>query len=470
MNETLARSTRKPGVYMGYDTRLAINNLPAALVKMLIVGQRTVAGSVAALVPTQVYSDADVATYFGSGSPAHLMARAALKANPLIDLTVIAQDDAAAGVAATKTVTFTGPATGPGIATLRQGQQTVEIAIANGDTANEIAAAMNTAQGNVPSLPMTSAALDSVCTLTAKNKGTYGNGIKVTCVVTAPGVTAVVADGVIGATDPDVTDALDVVFPVRYQVISCQYNDATNLDALKEHLDTVSGKIEQRGAMGYYGLTGALSAAVTLVAGRNAARLDTAYLRGTYSHPADLAAAFASHRAGVLAVDPALSLDGDELPGIHAPGIADRLSRTEQETCLHSGLTPLEVDQTGKVRIVRAVTNYLVDEAGTPDESLLDDPTVTSLDYVRDFCKSQVQKKFPKAKLSSRLSPRVRTCLYDALKKLETAEIVTDVDKYKGELVVERNDADPAGWLRARIPAPIVPGLHVLDGTIVLYL
>lgn len=470
MNETLARSTRKPGVYMGYDTRLAINNLPAALVKMLIVAQRTVAGSVAALVPTQVYSDADVATYFGSGSPAHLMARTALKANPHIDLTVIGQDDAAAGVAATGTVTIAGPATGPGVISLYVNARLIRIAVATDAVANDIAAALKAELDDHPDLPVTAAVNAAVVTLTTKVKGTFGNGIKLVAESTAAGATATVVAMSAGATDPDVTDALDVVFPVRYQVIACQYNDATNLDALKEHLDTVSGKIEQRGAMGYYGLTGALSAAVTLVAGRNAARLDTAYLRGTYSHPADLAAAFASHRAGVLAVDPALSLDGDELPGIHTPGISDRLSRTEQETCLHSGLTPLEVDQTGKVRIVRAITNYLVDEAGNPDESLLDDPTVTSLDYVRDFCKSQVQKKFPKAKLSSRLPARVRTCLYDALKKLETAEIVTDVDKYKGELVVERNDADPAGWLRARIPAPIVPGLHVLDGTIVLYL
>ena len=132
---------RKPGQYLEFNTSNAVSTLPANAQRMLIIAQRLAAGTVAALLPTKVFSSTDAANYFGSGSMAHLMVRTAIAENPYLDLTVCALDDAGAGAAATGTITITGPATGPGILDLYIGSRRIEIAIASADAATAIAAA-----------------------------------------------------------------------------------------------------------------------------------------------------------------------------------------------------------------------------------------------------------------------------------------------------------------------------------------
>lgn len=466
MFNTLPTSTRKPGIYVGYDTTLASRNLPANPQRVLIMGQRLSTGTVAALVAAAVFSDKDAAAYFGSGSAAHLMCRAAIAANPYVDLTGIGIDDAAGGTQATQTVTFTGPATGSGSATLTVGTKTITIAISATDTATAIAGAMNTAANLVLDLPVTGAALAVVLTLTAKNKGTIGNGIPVTCMVTAAGVTATVASGVTGATDPDIAAALTAIFPVRYQLIATQFSAATNMGKLRTHLETVSGKVEQRGAHGYAALTGTLAASITIATTTGGGRLIYTWSRGNSALACEIAAAYAAYRASVD--DPAMPLDDDVLPGVTVPPAqADWPSRTEQESALHNALTPLYVGIDNRVRICRAITSYMVDDSGNPDETLLDDNPLKILDYVRDVVRAISRPK----KCTQKRANSYRDLILTQLRKLEKAEILMNVDTYKARLQVIANPEDrPAGWFKVTIPAPYVPGLHILDETIELYL
>jgi len=469
MNNTLASSTRKPGTYVGYDTSLANRNLPANPQRVLLIGQRRAAGTVAALVATSVFSDADAAGYFGAGSPLHLMCRAAIKANQLLDLTAIALDDAGAGVLATGTITLTGPATAAGLLSLWIGQKNVQIAIANGDAAGTIATALAAAINAYSDLPVSAVAVAAVVTLTAKNKGTYANGLLVALergALLPAGVTCAIVALANGAGDPDITGALGVVFPVRYQLIATQFADATNLGFLKTHIDSVSGKIEQRGARGVFGSTGTLAAAITLATGFNFERFVAPFSRGNRALACELAAGFAAYRASVD--DPSLPLDGDLLPGfLVPPNPSDWLSRTEQESCLHNALTPLSVGNDNQLHIVRAVTTYLTAADGTPDDTLLDDNPIPILDYVRD-----VVRAIPKPrKCTAARAAGYRDLIYTALKKLERAEILMDIDVYADRLQVTANPQDrPAGWFKVTIPAPYVPGLHILDETIELYL
>src|SRR5512145_220792 len=105
--ENIPNSIRKPGKYLEFNTKLAVRTLPANGQKMLIIAQRLSSGSVAQAIAKQVFSDAEAATYFGYGSIAHLMARAAIKANPYLDLTICALDDSASTpVARVQTLTI----------------------------------------------------------------------------------------------------------------------------------------------------------------------------------------------------------------------------------------------------------------------------------------------------------------------------------------------------------------------------
>ncbi|HCB0915550.1 TPA: phage tail protein, partial [Klebsiella variicola subsp. variicola] len=126
-------------------------------------------------VATSVFSGDEAAVYFGYGSIAHLMVVAAINTYSYLDLTVIGVSDASAGIAATGTLTITGPASSQGVVSLWIGNTRVDVAVSAADTATEIAAAMKTAIDNQPELPVTAAVLAGVLTLTAKNKGAAGN-------------------------------------------------------------------------------------------------------------------------------------------------------------------------------------------------------------------------------------------------------------------------------------------------------
>lgn len=465
--DSIPASIRKPGKYFEFNTKLAVRTLPANRQRMLIVAQKLAAGSVAALVPTQVYSDAQAADYFGNGSMAHLMSRAAITANPYLDLTVCALADNGAGVAASGTVTITGPATSSGSLKLHIGNRTIEIGVASGAVQNDIAAALKAEIDKLADLPVTATVLANAITLTARHKGTVGNQVDLVVDVTAKGVAAAVVAMAAGATDPDITTALAAVFAEQYHVIAVPYVDQTALTAVRDHLDSVSGPMEQRPGVGVYGYDGALASGTTLAGQLNSGRMLCAYLRGTRSPAYELAAAFAAVMA--FEEDPARPLNTLALKGIHAPAIDQRLSRTEQESCLYNGVTPLEVGPGERVQIVRAISTYTQDAQGVDDISLLDITTIRTLDYVRKACRERVALRFPREKLSSKTPPKVRTEILDVLYKLEQLEIVEEVDANKDALICQRSQQDP-NRLDAKIPADVVNGLHVFAGRIDLLL
>ena len=463
----LPASIRKPGKYFEFNTSTAVRTLPGNLQKTLIVGQKTVAGTVLANTLIDVFSDVDAATYFGRGSIAHLMARSALQANNYLALTMIALDDAGGSIAAAGTVTLAGNASGGGSLGLNVGDQSVVIAVSSADTPTIIAAALVAQIAKQPDLPVTASAVAGVVTLTAKNKGTLGNAIKFSATTTAAGVSAAVVAMTGGATDPTIATALATVFAAGHNVIITAWNDTVNLTALRTHLDNVSGPLEQRGAIGIYAHTGTLAQATTLAASINSGRISGFLLPNGYEQSYEVAAAYGAVIASEE--DPARPLNTLPLTGIMAIPLINRLGRVEQENCLYNGVSPSEVGPGEKVQIVRAITTYMLDPQGVPDISMLDLTTIRTLDYVRKACRERISLRFPRDKLSARTADKVRSELLDVLYKLEELEIVQNVDQWKSSLIVERDLQDP-NRLDAKIPTNVVNGLHVFAGRIDLIL
>jgi len=466
--DTIPASIRKPGKYFEFNTRLAVRTLPANAQKMLIIGQRLAAGSVAALVPTEVFSDAQAADYFGTGSLAHLMCRAAITANAYLQLTVCALDDGA-GAAATATATVANAATSSGFLRLRVGNRLAEVAITTGDADTVVAAALKAALDLLPDLPVSAGVAAGVVTLTARNKGLVANRIDISYELTATGTTLTLSGTTLanGTIDPDPATALAKVYGEQYDVICTPYNDQTALTALRTHLEGVSGALEQRPGIGIYAVDSALATATTLAGLINSGRILGAYLRGTRSPDYELAAAYAAVVAGEE--DPARPFNTLELKGIAAPAVDQRFSRSEQENCLLNGVAPLEVGSGERVQIVRSITTYTEDAQGESDTALLDLTTIRTLDYVRKACRERISLRFPREKLSAQTAERVRSELLDVLLKLEDLEIVEAVLANKDGLLVGTSLQDP-NRLDAKIPVDVVNGLHVFAGRIDLLL
>ncbi|EBT4617015.1 phage tail protein, partial [Salmonella enterica] len=136
--ETIPGSTRKPGVYAEFNTRMAMRSLPGNPQRMLIVAPLS-GGSAKALELHDVFSDDEAAALFGRGSLAHIMSASALKANRYLQLQVIGLADAQAGKAATGDISLTGPATQSGTLTLWVANTRIDAPVQAGDDAKAIA-------------------------------------------------------------------------------------------------------------------------------------------------------------------------------------------------------------------------------------------------------------------------------------------------------------------------------------------
>jgi phage tail sheath gpL-like len=423
---------------------------------------------VAELTAVQVFSDAEAAANFGAGSMLHRMVRAAIRAYAYIDITCIALDDAAAGVAATATTTITGPATGSGVVTLRVGTDLVQVAVESADTATEIAAALKAQADQQPDLPVTVTAAAGVLTITARHKGAQGNSIKLSASSTATSVTAVATAMAGGQVDPAIANLLALVADAGHNLLITPYPVQSSLLELREHLEFVGGALEQRGASGVYALVGTLAQATTLAGAVNCGRITGAAINGVYRLPWEVAAG-----AGAVVAseeDPARPLNGLPIKGMDVPDTGFRWTRTEQEVLLKNGVMPLEVGADGtSVQIVRAITTYTKDGQGIQDVSLLDLTTIRTLDYTRKAVRTRLALRFPREKLTARTEAAVRGEVLDVLFKLEALEIIENVAANAEFLIVER-DLQDANRLNIRIPVDVVNGLHVIAGVIDLYL
>jgi phage tail sheath gpL-like len=466
--DSIPSSIRKPGAYFEFNTKLAVRTLPSNKNRLLFIGQRLASGLAPVGLPFRVFSDDDAATYFGRGSVLHLMIKAAIKANRYAEIEAVGIDDAAGSAAAVGSVAFTGTASDSGVATIKVGGRQVQLAVPAGQTADALALAflpLLVSQVDWP-VETTSPNIRSV-TMTARNKGTIGNGVLFEASITAPGMTAAVTAPTGGSVDPDITATLAGVFSSADEIIVTPFATQSSLTALRTHINDRSGSLEQRGCVGIYGSRGTLSAATTLAGQINSGRIVCALLPGTATTAYELAAVFGAVVA--FEEDPAMPLNTLALTGVLPPNLASRLSRTEQEVCLANGVTPIEVGPGETVQIVRAVTTYTLSPAGVTDISLLNLTTIRTLDYVRKACRERIALRFPRSKKSVRTVAQVRSELYDVLIKLEELEIIENVEANKDGLIVENDSQDP-DRINARIPCDVVNGLHVFAGRIDLLL
>ena len=463
---------RKPGVYFEYNTSLAVRGLPTIENSVLLMGLRTDSGSVAENVPTKIFGSEDAKLYFGAGSNLHVMAISLYKANPyLTDVTCVALD-AESGTAAEGQWGFTGTATSSGTITSWIQDQRIDMSVANEDTADEIATALEAKIAEYEdTLPITAGVSSNVVTLTARSHGTDGDYVPMAQEIDVAGIMTTGETGFIGgATDPSVADALTAVFPGEYDIYISEFLDDTALGLISTHIDTKSNAIEMRPAVVTFGYTELAGNAATLKTltgttlndGRiSAATLEYTTTVGPQASPMQIAAAY----GGVLgsATDPAVPYNNLALTGIPVPAVADRFARSVQEDYLDNGVTPLHVIPGNKTAIVRAISTYTTNAAGTADPSLLDITTMRTLDYTRDSVVTRLENRFPRAKLSSKTPSKVRTQVLDVLRILEDLEILEEVEANKAGVLVERDSSD-ANRLNVRIPADVVNGLHVIAG------
>lgn len=465
-------SIRKPGVYFELNTKNANSALPANLQKVLLVAQKATAGTAVANSPIQVFDTAAAETLFGKGSVAHFATRDAIKASRNLALFVLPVADNGSGVKAVRTLNVSASSNLGGAIVLFVNGQRFEIGTAKDETADSIATKICAALAADSFLPYVVTGSAAAVVLTAVNAGTIGSEIPLEIDVSAAsGVSIALVETTAGSADPDISTALAGAAAERFHVLALTTNSDANIAIAKTWIDTQSGPIEKKAGRVVFATDpdNSVAQAIAKSEAVNSGRVSNVYLRKSKSSAASIAAAFAAIDAGEE--DPARPLNTLVLAGIQVPtNRADFLSRTEQEALLYGGVTPIEPTASKtEAAVVRWITTYTENAAGSPDPTLLDGTTIKTLDYTRDAVVGRLETRFPRAKLSSKTPGRVRTEVIDVLLRLDSLEILENVEANLDRVIVERDSQD-VNRLNVKIPADVVNGLHVIAGVIDLVL
>lgn len=396
----LTPSYKVPGVFM--ETQFGAGRISnaSATINFLVIGLKGTTGSITLDgTPQLALSEDDVNTLVQPGSEAARMAYQALRV-PNVTLYIACPTPAGGAVAATATITITStpPHASTGEWRYRVSGLLVSGAISTTATQNDIATAIAAAFNARTDMPVTASALANVVTLTVKCAGIRGNQyilmqdktqLPSTVTSVLAGGAAVTGDGVFfvnGAGTESVAALLANISAKEYGRIAHAQNDTTNLPLIETWLFDQSAfdiDILQNSCCA---VNGNLSAATTLATVTlNTERIQLLALQYGESHPSEVAARWMAHRSVYEQIDPAASsqYNGFALTGI-APQTedGDRWTKSEQNTLLNNGVTPVTTNDNGDVVIVRSITTKCLTNA-VPDFRTLGTERPSAADFIR---------------------------------------------------------------------------------------
>lgn len=263
---------------------------------------------------------------------------------------------------------------------------------------------------------------------------------------------------------------LDTIAPLGHTIIAVSAPPAAGEDTKTwiEHLDFVSGAIEQRPAILIVPFTD-IEAAETFadqVSVKASYRVVAACYHGATGQEAEIAGAM----AGILADsnDPALPFNGVNLDGVTAVADEHKLIFDRIERALNKGVCMITTGADGKPEIVRAVSTYRMNpETGEADDLMLDINGALTIDYVRKVMRIATSRE-RRRKNTAAARRNVRSILLAEAIKLENAEILENVRDTSDQLTVVQDTQDKTR-ANSTIPAYWVRGMHILANTLYVY-
>lgn len=379
--------THKPGPSSG----------PISLPKRFLVFGTALTGSDGPqLAPTRAFAAEEGHTRWGNGGMLGGIVEAILRSNAASVVDVIAMPDDGAGVQAAANLDFTGTATAAGTAELRFGGVSVKVAVASGDAAVAVVAALAAADTAVPKLPVTLAVGDPTTRLVATCKwdGATGNSIAVEVISLPPDISVTTPPSALsgGATDPDLNDGLGAVDDEVYSHIIVPYTDDTSLDAAETWIASRWGGMAKRRGIVFVAYRGAKGAALTWAEERGSQYVCAMASGLSPTPPWVWAASVAAARS--LAEHPVVAVMGARLPYVLPPPRAAQFNEVDRNELLTAGLSTHKIDASGNVVIERLVTCYTTDSNSAPDDRYRDVVTLERIKWVLEDIEASVPRQF----------------------------------------------------------------------------
>ncbi|WP_165676517.1 phage tail sheath subtilisin-like domain-containing protein [Metapseudomonas otitidis] len=461
---------RVPGIYLEIDPSKAAGGGAVMERRLLLVGQRMSAGTVAALTPVRLGSQAgdQASAAFGAGSMLHQMAAAARAADAYVDIWAMGLDDDPAGQAALGKVTLSGSPTAAGTLCLYIGGSRVRIGVAASESVATLATRLAETVNATSGLPVTASAAAGVVTLTCRWKGETGNDLDLRLNYydgesVPAGLQAAITAMAGGSANPSVNPVLDAIAGQQYYSIVCPYTDGANLTALEAEMADRFGPMERLTGHVFNARQGNHAQLSTWGNSRNSPHISTLGLYDVPTPPWVAAAVWATVAESSGSKDPARPFRSLVLTGVLPPPEKSRFTRAERNLLLFDGISTFTVDQGGQVLIETIITNYQTNSFGLPDISLLRLETKWTVDFVRFRFNAAIARDYPRHKLGDVAIPgqayatptTVRATLIAEALALATEDgLIEDIEGFKRDLIVKRSNQNPN-----RLNAVLTPNL-----------
>jgi phage tail sheath gpL-like len=466
--------------------------------RLIVVGQRTSAGSLAA--DSIRLLDDDPQALGGPGSQLAEMAIWARQNHPFGEIWVAALADPA-GVAATQTITVAvGILGSTGTVVVYVCGERVEVAVgaadANTAVAANISAAINlgyTKFGRTLTFPVLASVASNVVTLTARNIGALGNKIAIDKDLVGdegPLQTHLtIAAGVTGTGTPALGTLLAAFGDIEFDWIAAPYADTTSLDVIKTFLDGVSGRWSPLQQLYGHYLTTLFDTLGNLASAGSARNDPNVSIMGVANSPSP-PWRWAAALGGRVAKDKNIGGEVDQayqisrplqtldLVGIRPPKAKTNwFSNAQRNTLYQDGIAGFRVLVDGTVLIDRVVTTYRLNVWSQPDITWLDVETRAQLVYFVRYMRQRITQAYGRHALADdnpNGQPGVVTpsilkaeCVH-IYKELELGGLVEKSELFAQSLVVERS-SDP-NRVNAYLPVDVVNQFRVFAANVTTFL
>jgi phage tail sheath gpL-like len=446
--------------------------------RLVLIGQKTSDGSAAADAPLLVTQNED--GLFGPGSMLASMYKVARANAPFQEIWAIPLADATGGsTAATGSISVVAP-TGPASIVVYIGGFRVSVPVNALMTAQNTATALAAAINACPGINVTAAVdgvVNSKVNVTARNKGTLGNTIRIETRLyaddgDAADMWATIVQPTGGAGDPGITEAIANMGDDQWDWIVMPYCTSAALTEIETWLDGRWGPMSQMYGHNISAYAGTAGTTQTFTSGRNSWHTSIMPVnkapQPTYLWAAALGAKVAQH----LQSAPELSrpLQTIELEGILPPkSVADQWSTVQRQSFYFAGASGYVV-QSGKVLLDRVTTTYQRNAYGQPDASWLDINTIAQLMYGLRSLAAYMTSTYPRVALVDSnpnnlqgfvTADDIRLAFIHGYKSLVGDGVFENADLFAQLLICERNKNNP-DRIDTYLPLDHVNALRVL--------
>lgn len=391
-----------PFVASKVDFSRAIRGMRGMPRRLLLVGHKLAAGSLAVNTLSTITQESDAIAKLGEGSMLLAMWRdSKANADMGLPIDVFAIAEGGSAIKATSAVVVAGVPTVGGEVMMYIGDERVSVGATTSDTSATIATKLGNAINAMAKLPVTASVAASTVTLTARWGGPSGNDISVRSTyypddALALGVTLTTPAMSTGAVSPDVTPVIVGMNLYRATEIVNPFTDSTNMVLFETELAARWLQNNMQDGMVVTSMRGTEAALTTWLNTRNSPHVHTICTTNDITNPWETAAMAGAAIESSAAIDPAVG-PTTKLLGYKGPTQGNGFLVDSINNLLTKGGSPLNIaaDYTGS--LLRMVTNYKTSPGGAPDRSMAEMCWLKTMSYYRWYVLTEFQNKYNNA-------------------------------------------------------------------------